>query len=630
MNRKLLAVGMALLLVVATYAGASFYAGMRIQAETDRAVEMLNAHLSRKWSDQIQISQSSYSRGIFSSTATYVLTFPSSKDPSIRPEIIFTNQIEHGPLPARALMQGQFSPMMAILYTTIDPNPYTQAVFTALGGKPLMNGYTRLDMQGIASLNWTAPAVQYAQEEFSTQFGGASLKATIGADFSSSKGTLTIDSLMLGDSHSSIDLQGVTVQTDTRIGSFDLNIGTSQASVDRLTMTRPDKSTFTFEKLNSQLKLNEKASMLDGQVSYEAGAILINQQNWGKLSLTASYAQLDGTALKSLIDLNNSLLTRSLTNAPESDLLTTADLKQFWLGVQALLKSSPTFNINPLLWITPEGESTFNLNTAFTPAETTATGMGLASNPISSVKASLEVSRPMVAGLIAQSNQQSGMTAAQVKTKTEREIKSLLDIASQIKIGKLEGEKFVSRLTFEKNVLTVNERAIPLKSITDYLYAAMPADWLFQETPSKQDKPDESVEIKHLDPSVLATILTAADFNFEQVRDEQGDPLLKVSPGNSGAAKIDISFIGCGADPTCEDVLLRATYSPNKPVALQVANDWNIRNRWARAYVNDKNEAVIEMDISAYGGIGRDALEAMVSTFFKIVGDFSKDLKDAK
>lgn len=630
MNRKLLAVGMALLLVVATYAGASFYAGVRIQTETDRAVEMLNAHLSRKWSDQIQISQSSYSRGIFSSTATYVLTFPSSKDPSIRPEIIFTNQIEHGPLPARALMQGQFSPMMAILYTTIDPNPYTQAVFTALGGKPLMNGYTRLDMQGIASLNWTAPAVQYAQEALSTQFGGASLKATIGADFSSSQGTLTIDSLMLGDSHSSIDLQGVTVQTDTRIGSFDLNIGTSQASVDRLTMTRPDKSTFTFEKLNSQLKLNEKASMLDGQVSYEAGAILINQQNWGKLSLTASYAQLDGTALKSLIDLNNSLLTRSLTNAPESDLLTTADLKQFWLGVQALLKSSPTFNIAPLLWITPEGESTFILNTAFTPAETTATGMGLASNPISNVKASLEVSRPMIAGLITQSNQQSGMTAAQAKIKTEREIKSLLDVASQIKIGKLEGEKFVSRLTFEKNILTVNERTIPLKSITDYLYRAMPADWLFQETPSTQDKPDESVEIKHLDPSVLATILTAADFNFEQVRDEQGDPLLKVSPGNSGAAKIDISFIGCGADATCEDVLLRATYSPNKPVALQVANDWNIRNRWARAYVNDKNEAVIEMDISAYGGIGRDALEAMVSTFFKIVGDFSKDLKDAK
>ena len=73
-----------------------------------------------------------------------------------------------------------------------------------------------------------------------------------------------------------------------------------------------------------------------------------------------------------------------------------------------------------------------------------------------------------------------------------------------------------------------------------------------------------------------------------------------------------------------------ATYSPDKPVALKVANDWNLRNRWARAYVNEKNEAVIEMDINAYGGIGHDALEAMVNTFFKIVGDFSKELGNKK
>ena len=86
--------------------------------------------------------------------------------------------------------------------------------------------------------------------------------------------------------------------------------------------------------------------------------------------------------------------------------------------------------------------------------------------------------------------------------------------------------------------------------------------------------------------------------------------------------------MGCGNDPTCEDVLLRATYSPDQPVALQVANDWNLRKRWARAYVNDQREAVIEMDISAYGGIGRDAVEGMVNTFFKIVRDFSKELKE--
>jgi uncharacterized protein YdaU (DUF1376 family) len=36
------------------------------------------------------------------------------------------------------------------------------------------------------------------------------------------------------------------------------------------------------------------------------------------------------------------------------------------------------------------------------------------------------------------------------------------------------------------------------------------------------------------------------------------------------------------------------------------------------------------MDISAYGGIGQDAIEGMVSTFFKLVREFSVELKAAE
>jgi hypothetical protein len=175
----------------------------------------------------------------------------------------------------------------------------------------------------------------------------------------------------------------------------------------------------------------------------------------------------------------------------------------------------------------------------------------------------------------------------------------------------------------------VNGQVISAETLLKLASSLVPASWLSTEPVASADGPDEAAAIRHLDPSVLASILSAADFTFEEVKDEQGDPLLKVSPGDSGAAKIDMLFVGCGNDPSCEDVLLRATYSPNRPVALKVANDWNLRNRWARAFVNDKKEAVIEMDISAYGGIGRDAVEGMVNTFFKIVRDFSKELQNS-
>jgi uncharacterized protein YdgA (DUF945 family) len=630
MKRKLIAASGLLAILLAAYAGSSFYAGIRLQSETERAVEMLNTHLSRKWSDQVQISQSSYTRGVFSSEATYILNFPSSKDPSIRPEIIFTNEIQHGPFPFKELLRGNLSPLMASMRTVLQPNPYTQAAFGASGGQSFIEGRTTINMQGVSTLNWTARALDYTQEATRSKFGGATLQATIGADFSSTLGTLKIESLNISDGKSSINMQGGTIQTNTHIGAFDLNIGTSQASIDRLSIARLDQPTLLIEKINSQLQLNEKASLLDGQVSYELGSIKLDQKDWGKISLSAFYDQLDGTALISLIDLNNSLLTRSLNNAPEADLITTADLKQFWLGVQSLLKSHPRFRIDPVIWTTPQGVSRFNLSTEFEPVSAPANGMGLAKNPLTSMTAQLEVSRPMLSALIAQSLQATGMSAAQSKVQTDKDIKAMFELAANLKIGKMEGENFVSTLTFEKETFEAGGHTISMDALKRYISSSIPAAWMMEETTTAPDRPDETAEIKHLDPSALTTILTAADFHFEETRDEQGDPLLKVSPGNSGAAKIDMSFIGCGTDTTCEDVLLRATYSPDKPVALKVANDWNIRNRWARAYVNDKNEAVIEMDINAYGGIGHDALEAMVNTFFKIVGDFSKELKTAQ
>jgi len=230
-------------------------------------------------------------------------------------------------------------------------------------------------------------------------------------------------------------------------------------------------------------------------------------------------------------------------------------------------------------------------------------------------------------GVLTTGLEASGVNPAQAKSAAEKDISAALDVAAKLKLGTLKGDRLVTQLSFKDNVFKVNGQAVSAETLLTLASSLVPAGWLATEPVASADGPDEAAAIRHLDPSVLASILTAADFSFEEVKDEQGDPLLKVSPGDSGAAKIDMLFVGCGSDPSCEDVLLRATYSPNKPVALKVANDWNLRNRWARAYVNDKKEAVIEMDISAYGGIGRDAVEGMVNTFFKIVRDFSKELE---
>jgi hypothetical protein len=373
--------------------------------------------------------------------------------------------------------------------------------------------------------------------------------------------------------------------------------------------------------------LNEKDSLLSGQSHYDIERLTVNKKDWGTLQLTASYDKLNSNTVKSLADLYSTILARSLNNEPEADLLTAADLKQFWGYVQTLVKNNPSLRLDPLVWQTAQGQSSITLSTVLAPVELRSNGIGLSGNPIQAIDATIAISRAMAVGVLATGLETSGINQAQAKSTAEKDITAALDVAAKLKLGTLKGDRLAIQLSFKDSVFKVNGQPVSPETLLTLASSLVPAGWLSAEPVASADGPDEAAAIRHLDPSVLASILTAADFSFEEAKDEQGDPLLRVAPGDSGAAKIEMLFVGCGTDPSCEDVLLRATYSPNKPVALKVANDWNLRKRWARAYVNDKREAVIEMDISAYGGIGRDAVEGMVNTFFKIVRDFSKELE---
>ena len=462
-----------------------------------------------------------------------------------------------------------------------------------------------------------------------SNFTGAELKAEVGPSLSFTRGALVLKGLTLSDEQNSFDIQNSRIHADTTQGSFGLNLGTSGAEIGSLSLTVPNTIDLKAENILSRFSLKENGALIEGSAQYEVGALALNKKDWGKITFAADYGKLDGKGLRSLLDLNSSLVSRSMNNPQEADLINASDVKQFWQSLHILSQAAPTLQISPLAWQTKDGTSQFELKAAFAPTNIKPNGIGLSSNPLDTLEGKLTLSRPMIAGLLMQNMQSKGMTAAQSKSRTDAEIKTMLDAVSQFKIGKFEGDTLTVKLSFEKNKFQINGQPMSIDKLFQFLASAVPSAWLEEES-TKQDKPDETSEIKHLDPSVLASILTTSDYAFEEGKDDEGDPILKIRPGSTGAEKIEFIFIGCASDPTCEDVLLRATYSPDRAVALKVVNNWNLRNRWARAYVNDKREAVIEMDISAYGGIGREAVEGMVNMFFKIVGDFSKDLNQTK
>jgi len=627
MNKKLLSAVSALLLLFGLYAGTSWYIGGRVQAEANNAIDSLNTYIAKNWSDQVRVTLRSYQRGVFTSEASYLLTFPASKTATLSPEVLVVNRITHDALSLEQIAQGKFEWLSASIHTTLAPTAFTEALFKATGGQSLIDGHTQLNVKGVAKLDWVIRPVDHTQDTVRSRFAGATLVAELGPTFHHTKGELKVKALNITDGKVTLDIKASRLHTDTHPGQSGLSIGISGADIGELTLTSLNFPTVTAKQINTRLVLNEKDNLLTGQSHYDIERLSIDKKDWGTLQLTASYDKLNGNTVKSLGDLYTTILTRLLNSEPEADLTTAADLKQFWGHVQTLVKNSPTVRLDPLIWQTANGQSSITLSTVLAPVDLRSGGLGLNGNPLQTIDATIAISRAMAVGVRTTALEANGIKPAQAKSTAEKDIASALDVAAKLKLGALKGDRFVAQLSFKDNVVKVNGQVISAETLLTLASSLVPASWLSTEPVASADGPDEAAAIRHLDPSVLASILSAADFTFEEVKDEQGDPLLKVSPGDSGAAKIDMVFVGCGNDPSCEDVLLRATYSPNKPVALKVANDWNLRNRWARAFVNDKKEAVIEMDISAYGGIGRDAVEGMVNTFFKIVRDFSKELE---
>lgn len=631
MKKRLIITSVTFAILIATYSGASLWSGFRIQAQSYAAVDALNLSLSRTWSDQIRVSARDYQRGIFSSRTSYVLTFPSKQDSAtvLKREILFVNDISHGPWPLKNILSGDFSAVGALIETNSAPTPWTEELFNKNYSRPFIVGQTRVATNGVAKLNWTAAPLDLRQDAMRIQFGGAQLKAEIGPRFRNRKGELTLEALNVTDGHTTFDIKGVKLETDAKSNAQGLSVGINKHDIASLTWASVNAPTIELEKLKLRTALTLDASDVNSEIHIDIGSLSVAQKKMGAFKLGVSVDKLSDRALVPLVELYHRTLIRLMSHVLAPEALSTTEIKKIWLQLHGLLKNSPFIRIEPLSWETPAGKSQLTLSASLEPAELANGGIGLKESLIDTLDATLTVSQSMVNALVLQSMQTPGSNPAKIKGLADRESRRLADLAVQLKLGRIQNGLLVSHFNVQHDALRVNGQLTSAEPILKLLSSFVPSAWLANQAAAGQVGSDETSSLQHLDPAVLTAILSDADFTYQESRNSDGDLVLNVAPSDLGAKKIEIIFSGCRKDPTCEDVLLRATYPTSQTAPLKFVNDWNLRNRWARVFVNDSNTPILEMDISAYGGIGQDAIEGMVSTFFKLVREFSVELKTA-
>jgi Putative bacterial sensory transduction regulator len=122
------------------------------------------------------------------------------------------------------------------------------------------------------------------------------------------------------------------------------------------------------------------------------------------------------------------------------------------------------------------------------------------------------------------------------------------------------------------------------------------------------------------DPASITAVLQSFGYRAELSKDTGGDPKISSS---SGGANFSIFFYGCTDGKACDAISFSAAFDldPGSNVALM--NDWNQKKRYTKAYLDDEQDPVIDMDLFlGSGGVSIDNFRYWVDTWERAVGDF--------
>ena len=666
MNKTRIAAALAAL-AVAAYAAAGWYAGKRIERYARIQAGAAAELAARRWPAlRLQVEMPEYRRGILFSDVRHTVAL-SDPQTGRRHEFAFASRIAHGPLPITEILRGRLAPVLAAVSTRMLPTPSTQAWFDLAAGTPPASGRSRVGLGGGTRFSWRlAPLDGSLDGVTAVRFSGATAQGEAGPGMDWLRLAARTGKLQLREPGAALALQDAELVSDTRRGRHGIDLGEARLSLQSLSFSRNGSDDLTLRGLALRATLDEDGNErgrdpdgrnqdergqsgqgrsgqnqdgrdLAGRLSWTVEGIAAGSRSLGSLQAALSCERLDARALRGLLDAYaggpgdaaepvpgdedraSAVEAPGEARAPDgAPAPGRADPRPF---VQALLAREPVLTVEPAAWTTPEGRSEFHLKMSAAP--------GQPLRGLKSLDARLSVSRPMAAGVMAGALAAEGWAQDEAREQARERIDAFASMALSMGLARQEGDDLVARLAYADGILDLNGEKIDAARTLSLLGMAPQegGDWGGQGEDGDDGGDDDVPALDTVQAEDVTDALQANGFRTEVSRDDAGDPVVTVTlaPQRYGTRQARIEFYGCAAGG-CEDILLHATVRPARPVALKTVNDWNSRSRWVRAYLDEDRQPVLEMDINAYGGIGEDALESLLMTYFAQLADFAQEL----
>ncbi len=119
----------------------------------------------------------------------------------------------------------------------------------------------------------------------------------------------------------------------------------------------------------------------------------------------------------------------------------------------------------------------------------------------------------------------------------------------------------------------------------------------------------------------VAAWLQKGGFKAELIKDDGGDPLI-----NSAAEGhvFKIYFYDCSEAKRCKALQFSAGFDMKAGLTLEKANEWNRKNRYLKAYLDDDQDPYVQYDVNVNAGRTVSGLDDDFGVWTGMLGDFTK------
>jgi len=106
--------------------------------------------------------------------------------------------------------------------------------------------------------------------------------------------------------------------------------------------------------------------------------------------------------------------------------------------------------------------------------------------------------------------------------------------------------------------------------------------------------------------------------------DSVGDPMIV---GRIDGTRYLVLFYGCDDGGTgCRAIQFRAAWETDGEYALSDLNAWNRDKRFGKAYLDDVDDPVLEMDVNLYDSVTTRNLEDTIDWWQIVLADFKRNV----